>query len=275
VETASAHRDGGSLGGFSGGPDIPVGPTTGHAHGSATACRVTTASCVVLKVVRSWAIVAGPSYSVRISAWAGPTVSWSTARCHITDIRAPTRLKIRPAMVGLVCTALTIRSAKSTGTPAFPAYRGGRERFVDEQVGAPRGVDQSQVAWCRRRLRRCAPRSRGGSPLTRSGCAEPGTRSRSRRSARTRPRWCRTALRVPSPVHPTARDDRSSRPCPTHVRSADAGRVPGFPAQVDRCPDPTPRSGRAGQPSPCSTPSPACRPRGLRAGARGTPSWWM
>ena len=64
-------------------------------------------------------MVTGPSYWVRMSAYAGPTTWWSTARCHITDIRAPARAKTLPAAVGLVCAPLTTCSANASGTPAF------------------------------------------------------------------------------------------------------------------------------------------------------------
>ena len=99
---ACAHHAGGSGGGDIGGPVTFVGPSTGHAAGSMADWRVTIASALMSNVVRSWAIVTGPSYWVRMSAYAGPTTWWSTARCHITDIRAPARANTLPAAIGLV-----------------------------------------------------------------------------------------------------------------------------------------------------------------------------
>ena len=52
-----------------------MGPTTGQANGSMIVCRATTAFFVIVNVVRSCAIVTGPSYFVRISLNTGPTVS--------------------------------------------------------------------------------------------------------------------------------------------------------------------------------------------------------
>ncbi len=66
----------------------------------------------------------GPSCWVRISEYTGPTDSWSTARCHIADMRAPARSNTLPAMAGLVCTPFTTISAKSRGTLAFFANTG-------------------------------------------------------------------------------------------------------------------------------------------------------
>jgi hypothetical protein len=85
----------------------------------------------------------GPSCCVRISLNTGPTVSWSTTRCHIADIRAPGGSNTLPAMAGLVCTPLTIASARSLDTPAFFANTGGRwERLVDQQIDTVTRVHQ-------------------------------------------------------------------------------------------------------------------------------------
>lgn len=66
--SASAHQAGGSGPGFIGGPVTFVGPSTGHAAGSIVDCRVTMESALMSNVVRSWAMVTGPSCWVRMSA---------------------------------------------------------------------------------------------------------------------------------------------------------------------------------------------------------------
>ena len=85
----------------------------------------------------------GPSWRVRISVKTGPTVSWSTTRWHIADMRAPARSNTLPAMAGLVWAVVDDHLCHRQRHPGLlRQHRGRREGLVDEEVGTVAGLDQ-------------------------------------------------------------------------------------------------------------------------------------